>query len=1246
MKTLTDALQQRILIIDGAMGTMIQRYRLEEADYRGTRFATHPRDLKGNNDLLCLTRPDVVEEIHRHYLEAGADIIETNTFNAQAISMADYGFEAHVYEMNVEAARIARRAAEAFSTPARPRFVAGALGPTNRTASLSPDVNNPAFRGVTYDELVDAYYEQVRGLVDGGVHLLLAETVFDTLNLKAALFAIEKFFDDRGVRLPVMVSVTITDASGRTLSGQTVEAFWNSVSHANLFSVGINCALGAKEMRPYVEELSSIAPVYLTCYPNAGLPNALGEYDETPKSMAALLQDFAANGWLNMVGGCCGTTPDHIAAIAAIVKDLPPRTIPSRPQYLRLSGLEALTIRHSSPGAEEDIASGAGFIMVGERTNVTGSPKFSQLIKAGDLEAALTVAKQQIDGGANIIDINMDEGLLDSEKVMTQFLNLVASEPDISRVPIMIDSSKWTVLEAGLKCIQGKPVVNSISLKEGEGKFREQARLVKRYGAAVVVMAFDETGQADSVQRKVEICSRAYRILVDEEHYDPTDIIFDPNVLTVATGIDEHSEYGVAFIEAVHQLREKYPLVSFSGGISNVSFSFRGNKAVREAMHAAFLYHAIEAGLTMGIVNAGQLAIYEEIPKDLLALVEDVLLNRRPDATERLLTFADSMKAQGPATAKEAEAWRSGTLEERLSHALVKGLIEHLDNDLAEARLTYPTGLSIIEGPLMDGMNIVGNLFGAGKMFLPQVVKSARVMKKAVAYLLPFMEEEKAKAGDTSARGKILMATVKGDVHDIGKNIVGVVLGCNNYEVVDLGVMVSAERILDAAIAEKADVIGLSGLITPSLDEMVHVAREMERRGIHIPLLIGGATTSKLHTAVKIAPRYSEATVHVLDASRAVSVVSSLLSPERRGEFMEVTRNEYARLRETQKLRQITILPLDEARRRKLALFFDATPAKPEFTGVRVLDNYPLEQLEPFIDWTPFFATWELKGQFPQIIEEPRAKELYDDARKLLQEIIDNRLLVARGAYGFWPANSVGDDIEVYRDETRTGVLARLHTLRQQQETNTGANLALADFVAPKSSGIADYVGAFAVTAGIGVEDLVARFQKDHDDYNSIMTKALADRLAEAFAEVLHKEARRAWGYGASEELSTNDLIAERYRGIRPAPGYPAAPDHTEKKTLFDLLGGEHAGITLTESFAMSPAASVSGFYFSHPDARYFAVGKIGKDQVFDYHLRKDMPLADAERWLSPVLGYEPEQAPDDGCACGAQHGAALHSRA
>ncbi|HEY6843103.1 MAG TPA: methionine synthase, partial [Thermoanaerobaculia bacterium] len=1108
------------------------------------------------------------------------------------------------------AAQIARKAADAVSTNGRPRFVAGAMGPTNRTASLSPDVNNPAFRSVTFDELVDAYYEEVRGLVDGGVDILLPETTFDTLNLKAALFAIQKFFDDTGKRLPVMASITITDASGRTLSGQTVEAAWNSISHAPLLTVGINCALGAKEMRPHIEELARIAPVYIHCYPNAGLPNALGEYDETPQSMSALLRDFAENNWLNVVGGCCGTTPDHIRAIANVVRDLPPRRPAEIEKHLRLSGLEPLTVRPDS-----------NFIMIGERTNITGSPKFAQLVKAGDLEGALSIAKQQIEGGANILDVNMDEGLLDSEKVMSQFLNLVASEPDIARVPLMIDSSKWSVIEAGLKTTQGKSVVNSISLKEGEEKFREQARLVKRYGAAVVVMAFDERGQADTIERKVAICSRAYEILVNDIGFDPTDIIFDPNVLTVATGMEEHNNYGVAFIEAVRRLRQKYPLANASGGISNVSFSFRGNKVVREAMHAAFLYHAIQAGLTMGIVNAGQLAIYEEIPKDLLELVEDVLLNRRPDATERLLAFADSVKGAAATSTKEAEAWRSGNVEERLSHALVKGIIDHLDSDLEEARKRYPNALSIIEGPLMAGMNIVGDLFGSGKMFLPQVVKSARVMKKAVAYLLPFMEAEKAKAGDVSMRGKVLLATVKGDVHDIGKNIVGVVLGCNNYEVIDLGVMVPAEKILDTAAKERADIIGLSGLITPSLDEMVHVAREMERRHIDTPLLIGGATTSKLHTAVKIAPKYSHETVHVLDASRAVGVVNSLLTGKR-GEFGTQVRREYDKLRETQKTREVALLTIEEARARKPKLDY-GKPERPTFFGVRKYDDFPLERIEPFIDWTPFFQTWELRGRYPQILAEPRARELFDDAEKLLQEIVTKRLLTARAIYGFWPANSVGDDVDVYADELRRNAIARIHTLRQQQETTTGQNLALADFIAPKESGIADYVGAFAVTAGIGVAELVARFERDHDDYNSIMTKALADRLAEALAEVIHREARRAW-YAADENLSNEDLIAEKYRGIRPAPGYPACPDHTEKRTIFDLLDAEKSGMTLTETFAMLPAASVSGIYFAHPDARYFAVGKIGRDQVLDYQRRKAMPVAAIERWLAPSLAYEP----------------------
>ena len=1208
-------MEKRILIIDGAMGTMIQRYQLDESAFRGSRFADSKGDLKGNNEALNLTQPRVIEEIHREYLAAGADIIETNTFNAQAFSLADYAFQGLVQEINVAAAQIARRAADSYSTPDRPRFVAGALGPTNRSTSLSPDVNNPAYRAATFDGMVAAYYDQVRGLVEGGVDILLPETAFDTLNLKAALFAIEKFFADTGIKLPVMASLTITDASGRTLSGQTVEAAWNSISDAPLLSVGINCALGAREMRPHIEELSQVAPIFITCYPNAGLPNALGAYDETPESMSALLRDFAQNGWLNVVGGCCGTTPDHIRAIAKVVESLPPR-VPSTPEkFLRLSGLEPLTIRPDS-----------NFIMVGERTNVTGSPKFAQLITSGDLEGALAIAKQQIEGGANIIDINMDEGLLDSERVMTDFLNLIASEPDISRVPIMIDSSKWSVIEAGLKCVQGKGIVNSISLKEGEDVFREHAQLVKRYGAAVVVMAFDEQGQADSTARKVAIASRVYRILTEEVGFDPTDIIFDPNVLTVATGIEEHNSYGLAFIEAVAVLHEKFPLVSFSGGISNVSFSFRGNKTVREAMHAAFLYHAIKAGLTMGIVNAGQLAIYEEIPRDLLDLVEDVLLNRRPDATERLLAFADQVKGVAPSTARAGEAWRTETLEERLSHSLVKGIIDHLDEDLAEARRKYPTALQIIEGPLMDGMNVVGNLFGAGKMFLPQVVKSARVMKKAVAYLLPFMEAEKAAAGDLSARGKVVMATVKGDVHDIGKNIVGVVLGCNNYAVVDLGVMVSAEKILDTAIAEKADVIGLSGLITPSLDEMVHVAHEMERRGFKVPLLIGGATTSKLHTAVKIAPKYSSATVHVLDASRAVGVVSALLSDEKRPELLRKTTAEYAKLRSEQESRRgdRVLVSIQDARRRRLRLDFPA-PERPPFLGSRILSDIPLAEIEPLIDWTPLFQTWEMRGRYPDILKEPRAKELYDDARKLLAEIIEKRLLKARAAYGFWRANTAGDDIELYDDARH---IATIHTLRQQQEKAGGQpQIALADYVAPKENGVADYVGAFAVTAGIGVDELAARFNRDHDDYNSIMTKALADRLAEALAEKLHRDVRREW-YAHDETLSSEDLIAEKYRGIRPAPGYPAAPDHTEKRTIFSLIDAGRAGIQLTESFAMLPAAAVSGLYFAHPQARYFAVGKIGRDQVIDYAARKEMTLSEAERWLSPVLAYEPDEVP------------------
>ncbi|HEY0592774.1 MAG TPA: methionine synthase [Thermoanaerobaculia bacterium] len=1250
-------LRRRILILDGAMGTMIQRYGLDEGAFRGTEFRDHPKDLKGANDLLSITQPHVIEEIHRKYFEAGADIAETNTFNATAISMAEYGLEHRVYDINVASARVARAAADAVMAkdPSRPRFVAGSLGPTSRTASLSPDVNNPGYRAVTFDQLKDAYYEAARGLVDGGADILIPETTFDTLNLKAALFAIEQLFHDRGIRLPVMVSATITDLSGRTLSGQTVEAFWASVSHAPMLSVGLNCALGAAEMRPYIEELSKLAPVYISVYPNAGLPNELGGYDETPQSMAKIVREFAEEGWVNIVGGCCGTTPDHVRAIAEAVEGIAPRKPAEPAPYLRLSGLEPLTVREDS-----------NFIVVGERTNVTGSPKFKKLIFDGDMEAALAVARQQVENGANILDVNMDEGLLDSEKVMVEFLNLLASEPEIAKLPIMLDSSRWSVIEEGLKRLQGKSVVNSISLKEGEDVFREHARLCRRYGAAVVVMAFDERGQADTVERKVEILSRSYRILTEEIGFEPQDIIFDPNVLTVGTGIEEHADYGKAFIEAVRELEKRFPLAKTSGGISNVSFSFRGNNPVREAMHAAFLYHAIEAGLDMGIVNAGQLAIYEEIDPELRDLVEDVLLNRRPDATERLIGFADTVKGKEKVQEAKDEAWRHGTVEERLAHALVKGIVDHIEADLAEARTKYPSALSIIEGPLMDGMGIVGDLFGAGKMFLPQVVKSARVMKKGVAYLLPFMEAEKAKAGDISAQGKILMATVKGDVHDIGKNIVGVVLGCNNYEVIDLGVMVPAEKILQTARELTVDAIGLSGLITPSLDEMVHVAREMTRLGFEIPLLIGGATTSKLHTALRIAPAYSGPTVHVLDASRAVTVVSSLLG-EGRGAFVEKQTVEQASLRQrhADAAGDRPMITIEEARSKRAKLDF-ADLAVPSFTGAKVLTNVPLAQILEVVDWSPFFHAWEMKGMYPRIFEHevygPRAKELHDDALRLLDEIVSKQLLTAEGVFGIFPANAVGDDIEVYTEASDTAVgphsvrpssdsrkpIATFHTLRQQQaKTQAQPYLALADFVAPKESGIADYVGAFAVTAGVGARELVERFEKDHDDYSAIMVKALADRLAEAFAEWLHREARIAWGFGRAESLTNEQLIREEYRGIRPAPGYPAQPDHTEKRTIFDLLGVESATrMRLTESFATWPPASVSGLYFAHPEAKYFAVGKLAKDQVFDYHLRKDMPLGEVERWLAPNLGYEPAPYdPDAACPCGREHAGAVARR-
>jgi 5-methyltetrahydrofolate--homocysteine methyltransferase len=1220
---LKNLLRERIVILDGAMGTMIQAQRLDEAAFRGSQFRKHSRDLRGNFDVLNVTQPHIVQEVHRQYLEAGADIIKTNTFNANAISTLEYGLEAHAHALNVAGAKIAREVADEFEAAhsGEVRLVVGSMGPTNRTASMSQDVNSPASRGITFDKLCDAYYEQARGLVEGGVDLLLVETIFDTLNAKAALFAIQKYFNDCGQRVPVMVSVTITDRSGRTLSGQTVEAFWISVSHANLLSVGINCALGAKQMRPYIEELSRVAPIPISCHPNAGLPNAFGGFDETPESMSADMHEFASNGWLNIAGGCCGTTPAHIRAIAAAVREIRPHALSKPERYTRFSGLEPLVLRPDSR-----------FVNIGERTNVTGSPRFAKLILGGEYEAALAVARQQVENGAQIIDINMDEAMLDSEQVITTFLHHIAAEPDIARVPIMIDSSNWKVLEAGLKCVQGKGIVNSISLKEGEEIFRQRARLIRRYGAAMIVMAFDERGQADTLARKMEVCERAYRILTEEAGVAPEDIIFDPNILTVATGIEEHNNYAVDFIEATRQIKAKLPYAKVSGGVSNISFSFRGHNVVREAMHSAFLYRAIQAGLDMAIVNAGQLAVYEEIPKDLLQLVEDVLLNRRPEATERLLAFTETVKAKERGQAEE-DSWRKGTLEERLTHALVKGVADYIEEDTEEARQKYGKPLAVIEGPLMNAMNVVGDLFGSGRMFLPQVVKSARVMKKAVAYLQPYLEAEK-QSGEASVKGRIVMATVKGDVHDIGKNIVGVVLGCNNYEVIDLGVMVPSEKILKTARETGAQLIGLSGLITPSLEEMTHVAKEMEREGFTVPLLIGGATTSRVHTAVKIAPSYREAVVHVVDASRAVGVVGSLLSAELKNRFTEENRREQEQAREKHLSRKAQpLLAFAEARRRRPVYDWTAyEPPRPAFLGARNYNPVRLEEIVPCIDWTPFFHAWELRGIYPKIFEQPgvgpKAKELFDDGQKLLDQIVRGKLLEARAVIGFFPANSVQEDIEVYADESRH-LLTTFHTLRQQQEKqNREPNYALADFIAPRESGRMDYLGLFAVTAGLRIEPLVAKFEKEHDDYNALMSKALADRLAEGLAELMHQRARAKWGYGKNEHLSHDDLIRERYRGIRPAPGYPALPDHTEKRMVFDLLCAEKtAGITLTENFAMYPAASVSGFYFSHPESKYFAVGKIGRDQVEDYSRRKGLDLRIVERWLAPNLNYDPDAA-------------------
>jgi 5-methyltetrahydrofolate--homocysteine methyltransferase len=1216
-------LSERILIMDGAMGTMIQRHRLDEAAFRGERFKDHSHDVQGDHDLLTLTRPDVISGIHHAYLEAGSDIIETNTFTATAVAQADYGMQAVVYEINRQAAQLAKQAAAEWTsqTPQKPRFVAGAIGPTNRTLSLSPDVNDPAFRALTFDQLRAAYAEQVRGLIDGGVDLLVIETIFDTLNAKAAIVAIQELFDENGVTLPLLISVTITDRSGRTLSGQTIDAFWTSIAQTQPFCVGINCALGASEMRPYLAELAKIATTYVSCYPNAGLPNAFGEYDEQAETTASLLREFAASGLVNILGGCCGTTPEHVCAIARAVENMTPRVVP-RPseRYTQFSGLETLTIRPDS-----------NFIMIGERTNVTGSRRFARLIKSGDFTAAMDVALDQVRGGANILDVNMDEAMLDSEQAMITFLNLLATEPEIARLPIMVDSSKWSVIEAGLKCVQGKGIVNSISLKEGEPDFLDKAHRIKRYGAGVVVMAFDEQGQAETVERKVAICQRAYDLLTERVGFDPHDIIFDPNILAIGTGIEEHNRFAINYLKATTIIKQTCPGTKVSGGVSNLSFAFRGNDLVREAIHSAFLYHAIRAGMDMGIVNAGQLGIYEEIPKDLLEHVEDLLFDRRPDATERMITLAETVKGEGQKRELDL-SWREGSVEERLSYALVKGEVEFLEPDLEEARRHYARPLEIIEGPLMSGMQIVGDLFGAGKMFLPQVVKSARAMKKAVAYLLPFMEAEKGDTSKPTSQGTVVLATVKGDVHDIGKNIVGVVLGCNNYRVIDLGVMVPCDKILQTAIDEQADVVGLSGLITPSLDEMVFVAKEMQRRALTLPLLIGGATTSAQHTAVKIAPQFSQSTVHVLDASRAVGVVASLLDSRQRETFDQANRGEHERLRAVfARRRESTLVPYDTALDGRMKIEWRlADIPRPSFRGRRLLDDMPLGEIASYIDWTFLFVAWELKGKFPQILEHPQygeaARELYANARELLQHIIDERLLTAKGVYGLWPANSDGDDIILYADDTRRQEWTRFHMLRQQEaHDDTRPYLSLADFIAPVDSGLADYLGGFAVTAGLGADALVRRFEQDHDDYNAIMVKALADRLAEAFAEYLHQRVRREWGYGRSEHLSLEELIGQKYRGIRPALGYPACPDHSEKYTLFAVLDAPAAGMRLTESAAMMPAATVSGLYFAHPQARYFSVGRVDRDQVRSYAKRKGMELTEVEKWLAPNLGYTSE---------------------
>ena len=1214
---LKNELKNRILVLDGAMGSLLQTYRLTEDDFRGDQFANHPSELKGYNDLLSITQPHIVHEIHTNYCQAGADIIETNTFTSTSVSMADYQLEDEAYQVNFAAAQIAREVADKWSSPDKPRFVAGSMGPTNRSCSISPNVNDPGYRNITFSQLVSTYTTQAEGLIDGGADFLLVETVMDTLNCKAALFAIQTLAETRGIDIPLIVSSDRSGGGGRNLSGQTVEAFWNSVRHTNLLAVGLNCGFGAQQIRPYLAEMAKLADIPVICYPNAGLPNELGHYTQTPEEMGNWMHEFAQNGLVNIVGGCCGSQPEHIETIVKVAAEYPPRQPEPQERACRLSGLEAFNITPDSL-----------FVNVGERTNVTGSRRFATLIKNEDYETALEVARDQVENGAQVIDINMDAGMLDAETAIVKFLNLIAAEPDISRVPIMLDSSKWEVIEAGLACIQGKGVVNSISLKEGEDDFLDKARLIRQYGAAVIVMAFDEEGQADTFERKAEICQRAYKLLTEKVNFPPEDIIFDPNIFAVATGIEEHNEYALAFIQACREIKATCPSALVSGGVSNISFAFRGNDTVREAMHAAFLYHAINAGMDMGIVNAGQLAVYDDLPKPLLEAVEDVLFNRREDATDRLVNLASTLQTKGKKKRVNKE-WRKLSVEQRISHALVEGITEFVEADTEEARLKYERPIQVIEGPLMDGMDRVGELFGDGKMFLPQVVKSARVMKKAVAHLIPYIEKEQTEGGIQS-RGKIVMATVKGDVHDIGKNIVGVVLGCNNYDIIDLGVMVAAEDILETARKENADMIGLSGLITPSLDEMVHVAEEMEREGFRIPLLIGGATTSKVHTAVQIEPAYSGATIHVKDASRSVGVVGNLMNDENQQGFVDQTRDEYTEIRErrAKNKKQTNLLPFTVAQQRKfIPDWKNYQPPKPHMTGIKVFDDYPLAKLIDYIDWTPFFTTWGLTGKYPNILENPdmgaEARKLLEDAKALLNQIVEQKKLCASAVAGIFPANGVGEGTEIYANEKRTEVLATLHHLRQQTEQPfSRPNLSLGDFIAPKDTSVPDYIGAFAVTTGIGVPELCAEFEQKQDDYNSIMAKALADRLAEAFAECMHQHIRtELWGYATDESLDNNALIAEKYRGIRPAPGYPACPDHNQKRVLFNLLNAtENTGISLTESLAMFPAASVSGWYFSHPDAKYFSIARIGEDQVSDYAERTEMDIETTRRWLKPLL--------------------------